>query len=312
MKAAVVTAPGKLVIEELKEPQIGDYDALCQLLFGATCTGTDTHIIDGGFPWTSPLPTVLGHESVGRVVAVGKKVRDYRIGDVVTRVGTPPDGRFSVTWGGFAELGVARDHWAMCADGLPASAWSGARVNQIVPASVDPRVAPMFTTWREALSCLTRMKFKRDATILIVGSGGNGLAFAVHAKNLGARCVAMAGSARIEETAAKAGVSRYFDYKRADLTEAVNQACPEGFDFIIDAVGKCGVGDRVLPCLKAGGTYGTYGVSDYGKIALNLLRARIWVGGNKKLFVGALCSGAVCGQSPWLRTTCQDDETRTD
>jgi L-iditol 2-dehydrogenase len=275
MKAAVVHGPGQLRVEDMPEPHAGEYDALCELLFGATCTGTDSHIIDGSFPWTSPLPTVLGHESVGRVLSVGAKVRHYRPGDLVTRVGTPPAGGVSVTWGGFAEFGLARDHWAMCADGLPAEQWQGVRWNQVVPAGVAATTAPMFTTWRETLSYLTRLGFTAGASLLILGSGGNGLAYARHASLLGAGLVAMAGAAYAEAPARQqAGVGVYLDYRRPDLAEALNAAHPEGFDFIIDAVGRIGNGDRVLPCLKPGGRYGTYGVDDVGKITLSPARAR--------------------------------------
>ena len=277
MKAAVIEKFGTIVIRDMPEPKAGDYDALCELLYGATCTGTDSHIIDGTFPWISPLPTAFGHESVGRVIGVGRKVRNFRVGDLITRVGTPPspDGRISVTWGGFAEMGIAKDHWAMCADGLPAAEWSGNRWNQVVPCGVDPRVAPMLTTWRETLSYITRMGVTAGASVLVVGSGGNGLSYAAHAANLGASCVAMAGAARLEAAVkAKARANLYFDYKRGDLAAAINKEVPGGFDFIIDAVGKKGVADRVLPCLKAGGKYGTYGIDDFGQIAINPGAAR--------------------------------------
>jgi NADPH:quinone reductase-like Zn-dependent oxidoreductase len=210
-------------------------------------------------------------------VAVGSKVRNFRVGDLVTRVSTPPtpDGKISIAWGGFAELGIAKDHWAMCADGLPPAQWSGNRVNQVVPIGIDPKVAPMFTTWRETLSYITRMGVGPKATVLVAGSGGNGLAYAVHARNLGAAGVAMVGAARMEAAARQqAGVQHYFDYRRGDLTEAIQQAAPDGFDFIIDAVGKTGLANQLLPALKSGGKYGTYGIDDFGKISINPGSAR--------------------------------------
>ncbi len=277
MKAALIEEFGSVDVKEMPEPQMGEYEALCVLLYGLTCTGTDTHIIDGSFPWISPLPTVLGHESVGRVVAIGRKVRNYQLGDLVTRVGTPrtPDGKISVTWGGFAEMGIARDHWAMCADGLPADQWFGSRHNQIVPAGVDPRVAPMFTTWRETLSYISRMGVTAQSSLLVAGSGANGLAYAVHALNLGAACVAMVGAASFEDSAKKrAGINLYFDYRQSNLTERIEREFPGGFDFIIDAVGRIGLADQLLPCLKSGGKYGTYGLNDSGKITIAPHRAR--------------------------------------
>jgi D-arabinose 1-dehydrogenase-like Zn-dependent alcohol dehydrogenase len=277
MKAAVIETFGTLTVREIPEPRVGDYDALCELLYGATCTGTDSHILEGNFPWISPLPTVLGHESVGRVVKLGPRVRNFRLGDLVTRVGTPPtpDGRISVTWGGFAELGIARDHWAMAADGAPAGQWQGSRVNQVVPPAVDPRAAPMFTTWRETLSYLTRLGVGPGASLLVVGSGGNGLSFVTHAHNMGAAVVAMVGSARLEAAArAKAGVTVYVDYRSADWRAPLDAACRDGFDFVVDAVGRTGIADRALPCLKADGRYSTYGIDDFGKIVVNPSLAR--------------------------------------
>ena len=277
MKAAVIEKYGTITLRDLPTPVMGDYDALCELLFGATCSGTDTHLIEGHAPfchWVQP-PFILGHESVGRVVKVGRKVRHYRPGDLVTRVGAPGGNGLNVGWGGFAELGLAKDHWAMAADGLPASEWSGNRVNQVVPQGVDATVAPLLTTWRETLSATLRLGVGAGASVLIVGSGGNGLAFAANARNIGAGSVAMIGAARLEKLAKTGtGVQHYVDYKEADVADVLNKACPAGFDFIVDAVGKAGLADKVLPTLKAGGRYMTYGVDDMGSIVFNSARAR--------------------------------------
>ena len=43
----------------------------------------------GGHPRPIQYPTILGHESVGRVIEVGKKVKNFHCGDLVTRVGAP-------------------------------------------------------------------------------------------------------------------------------------------------------------------------------------------------------------------------------
>lgn len=285
MKAAVVESPNRLVVKNVPEPTVGEYDALCELLYGATCSGTDSHILAGIFPFASPFPTVLGHESVGRVVKTGAKVRNLRIGDLVTRVGTPPPpgAGISVTWGGFAEFGIASDHWAMCAAGMPPSEWSGNRVNQIVPAGVDPRVAPMFTTWRETRSYLDRMGVGSGSRMLVLGSGGNGLSFAAHAVLRGAACVVMAGAARVEAAARAVGVTGYVDYRTADIVGALKAVNPQGFNVIIDAVGKRGMADAVLPTLVQDGILGIYGIDDYPGVTVTPTRAQgtfqLWSGG---------------------------------
>ena len=124
MKAAVVERPHDLVVRDLSDPEPGPYDALCRMLYGATCAGTDRHIIKGRFPFPCiDYPTILGHESIGRVVEVGAKVRNYKAGDLITRVGAPAIDGVNISWGGFAELGIARDHAAMQADGIAADEW---------------------------------------------------------------------------------------------------------------------------------------------------------------------------------------------
>ena len=263
MKAAILRQFGTISVEDLPKPEMGDYDALCELVYGATCTGTDSHIIQGCFPFCSPLPTIFGHESTGRVIAVGKKVRHFKEGDLVTRVGTPPVGGCSITWGGFAEYGIAKDHWAMKADGLPASEWTDKRVNQIIPHGINARVAPMFTTWRETLSYLMRLKVNLPGSrVLIMGSGGNGLAFAAHAANEEAE-VTVVGATRLQEQVlSKTRTAHYIDYKHSDLTTRLAEHCPQGFDLIIDAIGKNGLVDTVLPCLKPYGTIAAYGIDD--------------------------------------------------
>jgi D-arabinose 1-dehydrogenase-like Zn-dependent alcohol dehydrogenase len=259
----------------MPEPELGDYDARCEMLYGATCTGTDSHIIAGKFPWLSPLPTVLGHESVGRVVELGRKVRNYRIGDIVTRVGTPPAAGISVNWGGFAEVGIAVDHWAMCSDGLPAAEWKPHRWNQVLPAGVDPRVGPMFITWRETLSFMQRFGVGAGASILVIGSGGNGLSFAAHARNMDAARIVMTGSARLRDAVMSRGlVHAYLDYRGDEWQSALKEIAAGGFDFIVDAIGRTGVADIALPLLKPGGKYSTYGIDDIGKIVMNPKKAR--------------------------------------
>lgn len=280
MKAAIVERPGLLVVRDVPRPQMGEYDALCELLYGATCTGTDQHLMAGRFPWAVRYPTILGHESVGRVVAIGNKVRHYKVGDLVTRVGTPPppDSGLDVNWGGYAEFGIAKDHWAMRADGLPQSEWGGYRINQVLPADFDPAGATMIITWRETLSYLKRMLAIQSVdmrkTILVIGSGGNGLAFMAHAANLGFTSVVGLGSAAREATARAIGVTQYADYRDADSLKKLGEAYPLGFDFIIDAVGQAGQLDMTLRLLTNGGMVGIYGIDEWGKCTINPVHAR--------------------------------------
>ena len=287
MKAAVVEGPNRLVVRDLPVPEIGEYEALCEILYGAVCSGTDTHIVECNFPYLSPPPTVLGHESIARVVETGPKVRNLKPGDLVTRVGTTPVGDCTVTWGGFAEYGVATD-WRACeADGLPRERWGGACVQHVLPPGTDPAAATMVITWRETCSYANRIGIPGARRVLVIGSGGNGLGYVAHAAHAGCEQVAVIGSAVREDNARRAGATDFFDYKSPGARDAAAEACAEGFDIAIDAVGRVGLADQALSLLRPGGTLGIYGIDDYGKFRLDPMRAR----GSFTFFNGSYAEG---------------------
>ena len=108
---AVVTGKGKLEVREIPGFTPGEYDSVVRIESCSICAATDTHLVDGNFPWRAPEPFVIGHESAGRVIAVGPKVRHFKQGQIVVRPQWyPPGGKLdglSHCWGGFAQYGIA-------------------------------------------------------------------------------------------------------------------------------------------------------------------------------------------------------------
>lgn len=80
MKAAVLRIPGKLNIEELKEPEPNDDEVLIQVNSVGLCH-SDLHVLKGHIPF--PLPAVLGHEVAGTVTKVGNGTDAVQVGDKV-------------------------------------------------------------------------------------------------------------------------------------------------------------------------------------------------------------------------------------
>ncbi len=269
MKAAIVESAGKLVVRDLPEPAMGDYEARCEMLYGAVCAGTDTHLLHfhPPFCYWMKMPYILGHESIGRIARVGAKVRNLKPGDAITRVGCPAVGDVSSGWGGFAETGIATDWRAMQEDGV--DGWQDKTVQQILPADIDPAVGTLFITWRETLSYSTRMGIRPGASVLVIGSGGNGLAFVAHARNLGATRVTLVGSANRATEAKLAGATAFCDYRSEKCWEQAQAAAADGYDFAIDAVGKAAMTAQGQKCLKTGGVIGIYGLDECGQIKLD-------------------------------------------
>jgi len=89
MKAAVLHEfKTPLVIEEVTQPRLSEDDVLIEVEVCGVCH-SDLHVADGDWSQLSRIvkkPLILGHEIVGRVVALGAAVQSVEIGD---RVGVP-------------------------------------------------------------------------------------------------------------------------------------------------------------------------------------------------------------------------------
>ncbi|MBI2725062.1 MAG: zinc-dependent alcohol dehydrogenase family protein [Polaromonas sp.] len=82
MKALVYNGPGQKSLEERPRPLvIAPTDAVVRITHTTIC-GTDLHILKGDVPTCKP-GTVLGHEGIGIVDAVGPGVTGFRVGDKV-------------------------------------------------------------------------------------------------------------------------------------------------------------------------------------------------------------------------------------
>jgi threonine 3-dehydrogenase len=95
MKALVKkrSEPG-LWLDEVPRPILGINDVLIQVLRTGIC-GTDLHIYkwDAWAQKTVPVPMVIGHEFVGRIVEAGSNVKDFHVGEIVSGEGHVVCGR---------------------------------------------------------------------------------------------------------------------------------------------------------------------------------------------------------------------------
>src|SRR3954451_15763103 len=93
-RAAVLTAPGRIVVEDRPMPEPGPREVLVEISAVGVC-GSDVHYYEhgriGDFVVESPL--VLGHESAGRVAALGPGATRHSVGDRVTLEPGVPCGR---------------------------------------------------------------------------------------------------------------------------------------------------------------------------------------------------------------------------
>ena len=81
MKEVVITGPKQYEIREVPVPKPGDGEVLIQMKAAGVC-GSDVHQFLGENP-NAVFPRVPGHENAGVIVAVGKDVKNIKVGDHV-------------------------------------------------------------------------------------------------------------------------------------------------------------------------------------------------------------------------------------
>lgn len=86
MRAAVVREFGQpLSLQEVKVPEVAEDRVLVKVAACGVCH-TDLHAADGDWPVKPSLPFIPGHEGVGYVTKLGRRVKHIKEGD---RVGVP-------------------------------------------------------------------------------------------------------------------------------------------------------------------------------------------------------------------------------
>ncbi|MEP6590396.1 MAG: alcohol dehydrogenase catalytic domain-containing protein [Gemmatimonadota bacterium] len=194
MQAALLLGYGiPLVTDTQPDPVPAADGVVLQVLACGVCR-SDWHVWHGDWQWRMPLefPHVLGHEVVGEVVARGSGVEGFPVG---TRVVVPfhqDCGRCPQCAGGSANL---CDNYTAIGFQRPGGfaeyiAIEGAARNLIpIPEAVDPLIAAalgcrVMTAWH---ALQDRAPATGNDRIVIVGSGGLGLAALLVAKYAGAR-----------------------------------------------------------------------------------------------------------------------------
>ena len=229
-----------LWLEDVDVPRIGINDVLIRVLRTGIC-GTDVHIYnwDDWARATIPVPMVIGHEFVGKIVEVGSNVSDFFPGDIVS-------GEGHVVCGRCRNCLAGRRH--LCAHTL------GVGVNR--PGAFAEYIAlPMTNIWRHheriALDVAaifdpfgnavhTALSFPvLGEDVLITGAGPIGIMAAAVVRHAGARFVVITDVNPYRlELARKLGVTLAVDTRETKLAAVQKQlGMTEGFDVGLEMSG---------------------------------------------------------------------------
>ena len=254
MKAAVITAPGEIAIEEVADPTPGDNDVVVEVAAVGIC-GTDLHIFEGEF--APKLPIVPGHEMSGTVVAVGKSVTEVKIGDAVA---IDPSLHCGECFYCRRARGNLCENWNALGVTYPGAAaqflLSPKKNIHKLPKNVDLKSAALI----EPLSCAVRgfdqLPRNPGSHYLIYGSGTMGLMMAELAKVNGAASVSI-----VDLNQDKLKTAKVLGFTNlAKSADEFDQ--PRGFDVVIDCTGVTEAIKNGLKHVMPGGTFLQFGVAN--------------------------------------------------
>src|SRR5208283_56869 len=272
MKALVKSRrePG-LWLEDVPEPTIGINDVLIRVLRTGIC-GTDLHIYnwDEWAQRTIPVPMVIGHEFVGKIVETGSNVNDFHEGDIVSAEGHVVCGRCRNCLAGRRHLcahtkGVGVNRPGAFAEYISVPMTNIWRHKD----NVDLDVAAIFDPFGNAVH--TALQFPvLGEDVLITGAGPIGIMAAAVVRHAAARHVVITdiNPTRLE-LARKMGVTLAVDTRETPLKEVQKQlGMQEGFDVGLEMSGNGSAFREMLTNMSHGGRIAMLGIPS-GEMAID-------------------------------------------
>ena len=268
MKTISVTKPGEITILDTPIPIPKSYQALVKTEVACICNNTDSELVSGHFPgMENSFPFALGHESIGKVVEVGDKAKNFKIGQRAIS-GLVFDNELQTEglksgWGGFCEYVLINDHESMVDDSVDNEQNGWVEVFEIqtsVPDSVSAKDGVLLCTWREVLGAFRDFHLKPGDDVLIYGGGPVGLSFVKLGRLFGLGWIGLVDRHKEKrELATQFGASETFDRNDESVNEIASRETLKKLDAIIDAVGKPEIISSGLPLIKRGGSICVYG-----------------------------------------------------
>ena len=268
MKCVIKAASGKgnLATTLMPVPTVGPNDVLVKVKAVALC-GTDIHIAD----WNKfasdrmTMPTIIGHEFSGEIVAVGSEVHHLQIGDAVA-----------------AETHIVchscdaclHDDFHVCSYtktiGLSRD---GALAEYIAIPAENAVVFDKTFSWQElslmepfmaAVHAMTAFPLLGN-TIVVIGCGPIGIMGIIIAKYCGAsKVIAIEPIANRRDKAKEVGADAALNPLETDISAAVKEAnFGNPVDVVVDFSGNVSAIAQSLDYLRPAGNMAILGLSDH-------------------------------------------------
>jgi hypothetical protein len=230
-----------IALEELPIPEPAPNEIVICNKFAGINAGFDTLICRGETPYLNLAPPFdLGVEAVGEVIAVGRDVNNFKVGDAVAT---------TVRGGGYREYQAIAANLAV-------------KVRE-----ATPEVLTLMPTGVSALVALEQAgEMKSQETVLVTAAaGGTGHIAVQLAKLAGNHVIGTCSSEAKAQLLRDLGCDRVINYRTENLDHVLKQEYPKGLNLVFDCVGK-EVFDTCVDNLAVRGRLVAIGfISEYAK-----------------------------------------------
>ncbi|WP_274650155.1 NAD(P)-dependent alcohol dehydrogenase [Paenibacillus humicola] len=275
MKAAVMTKPLEIVIQEVPVPKPGPDEVLVKVMAVGVC-GSDIHYYEHGRigRFVVEKPIILGHECAGVVAAVGSSAKRFQVGD---RVAVEPGivcGRCDA---------CKQGRYNLCPDVqfLATPPVDGAFVQYIlmrednlfpIPDSLSFEEAALNEPFSVGIHAAKRTGLKPGSSIAIMGMGPVGLMAVVAAKAFGAREIYVSDLEPIRlEAALRLGATEAINVRERNAVDEIKRLTGgAGVDVAWETAGSPQALQAALGSLKRGGKMAIVGLPAQQEIPLNI------------------------------------------
>ena len=269
MLAGVYREKGIVRVEEMPVPEVADGEVLIKVAACGIC-GTDIKKI---FQRYVEPPQILGHELAGTVVAVGRGVTKWKLGDRVMSFHHIPCGscfycrnrlfsqckQYKTTGltGGFTPNGGGFGQY------VKAMPWVADRGVVALPNDISFEEATFIEPINTILKAVQKARVQRDETVLIIGCGPIGLQLLMVTKTVGARIYTSDPMATRRSRSLELGAVESFDPISGKLMAEIRARTEgRGADAVLVAVAQPAVVVEALAAARPGGRVLLFAAND--------------------------------------------------
>src|SRR5271163_2755193 len=260
MRAGVYRGQGRVVVESVPIPEIGEGEVLFRVAACGIC-GTDIKKIHHGFV---EAPQILGHELAGTVVKVGAGVTRFKVGDRVVSFHHIPCGdcfyceqKLFSQCAGYKKTGLTAGfdpNGGGFAEYVRAMPWVVERGMIALPPDVTFEDATFVEPVNTCLKAVRKARVAPGETVLVIGQGPIGILLMLLAKYEGAEVYASDLMTGRRAASLKFGAREVFDPTKQNLQQEMRERTGgRGADAVLVAVPSPALVPEALAIARPGG-----------------------------------------------------------